>query len=98
MITHSGQTPGGAAPDPHGMYAGAHGVGHGSNNWTGNSLGIDPRLGRQFVHVLAGVLGTAAALLFISIGFALIPINYAIFGGIACSMLAGLVERVGRFW
>lgn len=48
------------------------------------------------MHVVAGVLGTAAALLFISTGFHFLPNDYAVFGGIACSILAGLVESLGQ--
>jgi|HubBroStandDraft_2_1064218.scaffolds.fasta_scaffold02120_2 predicted Ser/Thr protein kinase len=65
-----------------------------SGQWIADSLGIEPRTGRQMIHVVAGVLGTAATLLFISIGFHLLPTDYAVFGGIACSVLAGLVENL----
>ena len=65
-----------------------------SGQWIADSLGIEPRTGRQMIHVVAGVLGTAATLLFISIGFHLMPTDYAVFGGIACSVLAGLVENL----
>jgi predicted Ser/Thr protein kinase len=95
MITHSGQQPWGTAPHPQLRHPGP-GFDQGSNNWAGDSLGIDPRVGRQLVHVIAAVLGTAAGLLFISSGFNLIRWEYTIFGGIACSMLAGLVESLGQ--
>jgi predicted Ser/Thr protein kinase len=96
MITHSAQQPGGTAPHRQPREPGGPGFDQGSNNWSGDLLGIDPRVGRQLVHVIAAVLGTAAGLLFISSGFNLFRWEYAIFGGIACSMLAGLVESVGQ--
>jgi serine/threonine protein kinase len=65
-------------------------------HWMDSLSGIEPKLGQQLVHVVAGVLGTAAALLFISTGFSLMKTEYAIFGGIACTMLAGLVESLGQ--
>jgi serine/threonine protein kinase len=64
-------------------------------NWMGSLLDVDPRLGRQLIHVVAGILGTAATLLFISTAFHILPTDYAIFGGIACSILAGMVESFG---
>ncbi len=67
-----------------------------SNQWVAEWLAIEPRVGRQVVHVVAGVLGTAAALLFISTGFHFLPNDYAVFGGIACSIMAGLVESLGQ--
>ena len=66
-----------------------------SGHWFAEWLGIEPRLGRQLIHVVAAVLGTAATLLFISIGFHLLPTDYAVFGGIACSVVAGMVESLG---
>jgi predicted Ser/Thr protein kinase len=66
-----------------------------SGHWIADWLGIEPRVGRQLIHVVAAVLGTAATLLFVSTGFNLMPGNYAVFGGIACSILAGLVESLG---
>jgi hypothetical protein len=95
MITHSGQQPDGTAPPSRPSQPGGPGFDHGPNNWADNLLGIDPRLGRQLVHVVAAVLGTMAGLLFISSGFNLFRSEYAIFGGIACSMLAGLAASLG---
>jgi serine/threonine protein kinase len=96
MITHTGPQASGSPPDPQRIHPEARGLDHGSNYWGNNLLGIDPRLGRQLVHVIAAVLGTAAGLLFISSSFNLIRWEYTIFGGIACSMLAGLVESLGQ--
>ena len=96
MITHMGSHASGSPSDPQRIHPEVHGFDQGSNNWAGNLLGIDPRVGRQLVHVIAAVLGTAAGLLFISSGFNLIRWEYTIFGGIACSMLAGLVESLGQ--
>jgi predicted Ser/Thr protein kinase len=76
-----------------------HGSGHTSgsvpNDWMSSLLGVEPRLGRQLVHVVAGILGAAATLLFISTAFNILPNDYAIFGAIACCILVGLVESLG---
>jgi predicted Ser/Thr protein kinase len=95
MITHSGQQPGGTARYPQPMSPAVPGFDQGSNRWASDLLGIDPRVGRQLVHVIAAVLGTTAGLLFISSAFNIFKFQYVIFAGIACSMLAGLVERLG---
>jgi predicted Ser/Thr protein kinase len=95
MITNPGSHNAGATPNPQPVHAEARGFERTSNDWANNLLGVDPKLGRQLVHIAAGVLGTAAVLLFISTGFNLLPHDYAVFGGIACSILAGLVESLG---
>jgi predicted Ser/Thr protein kinase len=74
----------GVAPEP------------GLSHWVDRLVNLDPKVGRPLVHVVAAVLGTAATLLFISIGFQLLPPVYALFGGIACSILSGLVETLGQ--
>ena len=96
MITNPGAHNASAMPNPQPMHTGARGFDHSSNHWANGLLGIEPRIGQQIVHIIAGILGTAAALLFISTGFNLMKTGYAIFGGIACSMLAGLVESLGQ--
>jgi tRNA A-37 threonylcarbamoyl transferase component Bud32 len=96
MITNPGAHYASAMPNPQPMHSEARGFDHSSNHWANGLLGIEPRIGQQIVHIIAGILGTAAALLFISTGFNLMKTGYAIFGGIACSMLAGLVESLGQ--
>jgi serine/threonine protein kinase len=96
MITHTGPQASGSPPDPQRIRPEVRGFDQGSNYWGSNLLSIDPRAGRQLVHVIAAILGTAAGLLFISSGFNLIGWEYTVFGGIACSMLAGLVESLGQ--
>jgi serine/threonine protein kinase len=71
-------------------------VSHGPSDWMSRLLSGEPRASRQMIHVVAGILGTASTLLFISTGFNLINTDYAVFGGIACSMLALLVESLGH--
>jgi tRNA A-37 threonylcarbamoyl transferase component Bud32 len=63
--------------------------------WMNWFLGLDPRVGNQIVQVAAKVLGTVGVLLFIAAGFHLTKPEYALFGGIACIMLAGLVKKTG---
>jgi predicted Ser/Thr protein kinase len=94
-ITSSGTQPTSAFAAQHSHDSQGFALERGSSHWMDSLLGIDPKVGQQLVHVVAGVLGTAAALLFISVGFDLMNTEYAIFGGIACSMLAGLVESLG---
>jgi len=43
---------------------------------------------------LAIILGTIGVLFFMSIGFRLLPNNYAAFAGVACFMLAAMVRRI----
>jgi predicted Ser/Thr protein kinase len=83
------------AGDPHPTHSGGHAYQAASSNWMKSLLGIDPRLGRQLIHVTAGILCAASTLLFISTAFHIFPNDYAIFGAIACSILAGLVEGFG---
>jgi serine/threonine protein kinase len=64
-----------------------------SMNWF---VGLDPKMGQQIVQAAAKLLGVAAVLLFISAGFHLFNREYAIFGGIASILLAGLVKSTGR--
>jgi predicted Ser/Thr protein kinase len=59
-----------------------------------NLLGIDPQVFQQLIHGAAAVLGTASGLFFIAMAFGLMKTNNAIFAGIACGMLAGLVESL----
>ncbi|HET6325183.1 MAG TPA: protein kinase [Planctomycetaceae bacterium] len=93
MITNAGtQIPG---AHEHGKNANRHAAETSSDHWVTSLFGIEPKVARQLVHVAAGILGTAATLLFISSAFKIFPRDYAIFGGIACSILAGLVESFG---
>jgi predicted Ser/Thr protein kinase len=94
-ITHSGQAPG-AVGGQYPQYADWPGRGQSSSDWTTRLMNLDPKVGRPLVHVVAAVLGAATALLFISTGFNLLPHDYAIFGGIACGILTGLVETLGQ--
>ncbi len=64
-------------------------------NWMSSLLGVEPEVGQQLIHVAAAVLGTAGTLLILAMAFGLMKADYALFGGVACYVLAGLVERVG---
>jgi predicted Ser/Thr protein kinase len=77
-----------------------HGHEHSSwqdpNHWLTGLLGIDPQVFRQLVHGASAVLGAASGLFFIAMAFGLMKANYALFAGIACGMLAGLVGSLSR--
>ena len=64
-------------------------------HWMNGFMALDPRARQQIVQVVARTLGTAGVLLFIAAGFHLTKPEYALFGGIACIMLAGLVKKRG---
>ncbi len=76
--------------------------GHDHSSWQDpnrgltNLLGIDPQVFQQLIHGAAAILGTASGLFFIAMAFGLMKTNNAIFAGIACGMLAGLVESLAR--
>jgi hypothetical protein len=61
-----------------------------------NLLGVEPQVGLQLIHVVAGILGTASILLYVSMAFNLMNPKYALFGWFACLMLAGLVESLAK--
>jgi predicted Ser/Thr protein kinase len=98
MITHSGSP--GTQPTAHQPQQAASGhYGYapqpGPADFVNRLMNLDPKAGRVLVHVVAGVLGTTGTLLFISTGFHLFNNDYAIFGGIACFIVSGLVENAG---
>ena len=42
------------------------------------------------------ILTTVGILFFIAMAFRLLPSNYALFGGVACFILAGMARRIVR--
>jgi tRNA A-37 threonylcarbamoyl transferase component Bud32 len=104
MITHSGPPVGShqaGAPTPqfHG-HAGPHHAGPlpnpGPTNWMSMLLGVSPQMGQQLIHGTAAVLGTAGTILMLAMAFGVFNAQYALFGGVACYVLAGLVEKMGK--
>ena len=53
-------------------------------------------MSRYTAQVASTVLGIAGTLLFVSIGFHIMPSNMAIFSGIACFVMAGGVWSLVR--
>ena len=45
-------------------------------------------------NLIAIVLSTLGVLFFMAMAFKILPQNYAIFAGIACFILAGMVKRL----
>jgi hypothetical protein len=67
-----------------------------THDWVASLLGIDPQVIPHLVRITSAVLGAAATLFFIAMAFGLMKTNYALFAGVACSVLAGLVASIGR--
>jgi hypothetical protein len=42
------------------------------------------------------ILTTIGIIFFIAMAFRILPSNYALFAGVACFILAGMVRRIGR--
>jgi hypothetical protein len=53
-------------------------------------------MNNQNSKTIAIILSTVGVLFFISTGFSLLPWNIAVFTGIGCFILAGLVRRLGK--
>lgn len=53
-------------------------------------------MNRKESNALAIVLSTIGILFFISFGLQLLPFRYAIFGGIACFIIATMMRRLGN--
>lgn len=51
---------------------------------------------RKEANSLAIVFSTIGILFFISFGLQLLPFRYAIFGGIACFIIAAMMRRLGN--
>jgi hypothetical protein len=51
---------------------------------------------RQTRTTVATFLGIVATLFFLAMAFDILPRNYALFGGVACGMIAGWVWAFGR--
>lgn len=51
-------------------------------------------MARQNVSSIAIVLGTAGVLFMIAMAFGVLPFNLALFAGVACLILAGMVKRI----
>jgi len=100
MITHSGGRPSaqdrGQAPNQAPHYAYGFAPEPSLSQWVNRLTNLDPKVGRKLVHVVAGVLGALASLCFIAMAFQIVPGNYGLFAGVACSILVGLVESVGQ--
>jgi tRNA A-37 threonylcarbamoyl transferase component Bud32 len=95
MITHSGSQDRGPFTPQSPQHAQGFAPEQPPMHWLNSVLGVEPTVGRKLVRVVAAVLGSAAGILFIAMAFEILPTNYALFGGVACSMLAGLVHTVG---
>lgn len=54
------------------------------------------KMKRKEANSLAIVFSTIGILFFISFGLQLLPFKYAIFGGVACFIVAGMVRRLGN--
>jgi hypothetical protein len=93
IITNTGEH--GAVADQHARRS-AHAPEPGPSNWMSSLLGVPPEAGQQLVHVVAGVLGAASTLLILAMVFRLVNTDYALFGAIACGVLAGLVESIAH--
>ena len=50
----------------------------------------------QTTKTVAIILSTVGVLLMISTGFSILPWNIAVFAGIACFIVAGMVRRMGK--
>ena len=50
----------------------------------------------QMAKTVALILSTIGVLFMISTGFSLLPWNIAVFAGLACFIVAGLVRRLGN--
>lgn len=49
----------------------------------------------QTTKTVAIVLSTLGILFMVSIGFGLLPWNLAVFAGVACFIVAGMVKKLG---
>jgi len=67
-----------------------------SSQWLTGLTGIEPHVFRQLLNGATAVLGAVASLFFIAMAFGLMKTNYALFAGVACSILAGLVGSLSR--
>jgi predicted Ser/Thr protein kinase len=85
-----------SAPSRYAMQRNNDSSWHGSPNWVADLLGIAPHVIPQLFQATAAVLGAAAGLFFIAMAFGIMQTNYALFAGVACSMLAGLVGSWAR--
>lgn len=45
---------------------------------------------------LAIVFSTIGILFFVGMGLSVLPFKWAIFGGVACFIVAGMIRRLGR--
>jgi hypothetical protein len=98
-ITHSGSpAPGTAGPPAHESAYAYYADQPQSElaEWVNRLKHLDPQEGRKLTHIVAGVLGAAAGLFFIALATHMLDKDYALFGGIACSILGGLVGRLGQ--
>jgi predicted Ser/Thr protein kinase len=98
-ITHSGSPAAGTAGPPAHEPAYAYYADQPQSelaDWVNRLKHLDPQEGRKLTHIVAGVLGAAAGLFFIALATHMLDKDYALFGGIACSILAGLVGRLGQ--
>lgn len=64
--------------------------------WISHLFGIDPQAVPQVIRITSAVLGAAATLFFIAMAFQVMNAKYALFCGVACSILAGLVAKMNR--
>ena len=80
----------------HAMHGYEHSSWQDSGHWMTGLLGIEPQILRQLLHGATAILGTASGLFFIAMAFGLMQANYALFAGIACGMLGGLVGRLAK--
>jgi hypothetical protein len=76
-------------------YPDAHAPNQAPANWMSSLLGVEPEVGQQLIHVTAAVLGAAGTILILAMAFGVMKADYALFAGVACYVLAGLVERIG---
>jgi serine/threonine protein kinase len=67
-----------------------------SRHWIADLLGVDPHAVPHLFQMASAVLGAAASLFFIAMAFGVMQTNHALFAGVACSILAGLVASLGR--
>ncbi len=96
-ITNSGSPAAGpAGPQPHEPMYADYAYEPEPADWVNRLMHLDPQEGRKLAHIVAGVLGAAAGLFFIALATHMMDKDYALFGGIACSILGGLVGRLGQ--
>jgi predicted Ser/Thr protein kinase len=81
-------------PNPQPWRPDAHPSDNPASDWLSQMLGMSPHATRQLVQGTAAMMGTGGTLLILAMAFGLLPSDEALFAGVACFILAGLVRRL----